>query len=61
MDAGFGDAITQAAVTVEYPTLLDIAARAIRTLLKETLVANKLEATATLGLVNLRLSAYDLA
>ncbi len=55
IDIGFGDAIVPATVSLEYPTLLDLPAPVIRAYSKETVIAEKLEALVTLGLLNSRL------
>ncbi len=61
VDVGFGDAITPAAETVEYPTLLGMEAPKLRAYPKETVVAEKLEAMVKLGLANSRMKDfYDL-
>jgi hypothetical protein len=61
IDVGFGDIVTPAAETVEYPTLLEMAAPRLRAYPKETFVAEKLEAMVKLGLANSRMKDfYDL-
>lgn len=58
VDIGFGDAITPAAVEIDYPTLLDAPAPHLRAY---PVVAEKFEALVTLGMANSRLKDfYDL-
>jgi predicted nucleotidyltransferase component of viral defense system len=62
VDVGFGDAITPDAVEVTYPTLLDMPAPRLRAYPRETVVAEKLEAMAKLGIENSRMKDfYDVA
>ena len=59
VDVGFGDAMTPAALDAEYPALLDGLPRAtLRTYPRATVVAEKLEAIAKLGMLNSRLKDY---
>lgn len=58
IDIGFGDVIVPQPVEVEYPTLLDFPAPILIAHPKETVVAEKLEALATLGLLNSRIKDY---
>lgn len=61
IDVGFGDAVTPAAETIEYPTLLGMEPPRLRAYPKETVVAEKLEAMVQLGLTNTRMKDfYDL-
>jgi len=61
VDIGFGDAITPAAVEIDYPTLLDTPTPRLRAYPVETVVAEKFEALVTLGVANSRLKDfYDL-
>lgn len=61
VDIGFGDAITPAAVEIDYPTLLDAPTPRLRAYPVETVVAEKFEALVTLGVANSRLKDfYDL-
>lgn len=61
LDLGFGDVITPAAVTTDYPVLLDFAAPQILGYPRETVVAEKFEAMTKLGLLNSRMKDfYDL-
>jgi hypothetical protein len=62
LDIGFGDVITPGPTDVEYPTMLDFPAPVLRAYPKETVVAEKLEALTSLGLLNSRVKDYyDLA
>ena len=62
VDVGFGDAITPEAVEEQLPTLLDFPPPRLRVYPRETVVAEKLEAMVTLGLLNSRMKDfYDLA
>jgi predicted nucleotidyltransferase component of viral defense system len=61
IDVGFGDAITPAAQTVVYPTLLEMPAPRLRAYPRETVVAEKLQAMVQLGMSNSRMKDfYDL-
>ena len=61
VDIGFGDAITPAAIEIDYPALLDAPAPHLRAYPVETVVAEKFEAIVTLGVANSRLKDfYDL-
>lgn len=61
VDIGFGDAITPAAMELDYPVLLDAPAPHLRAYPVETVVAEKFEALVTLGVANSRLKDfYDL-
>ena len=58
-DVGFGDAITPASPESDYPTLLpDQAAPHLRVYPRETVVAEKVEAIAKLGMLNTRFKDY---
>lgn len=62
MNVGFGDAITPGTTEVEFPALLDFPAPRLRAYPRETVVAEKLEATVKLGLANSRMKDFhDLA
>lgn len=62
VDVGFGDAITPGAIEIDYPTLLHGPAPHLLAYPPETVVAEKLEAIASLGLANSRMKDfYDLA
>ena len=61
VDCGFGDAITPDPIVTNFPTLLDFPAPRLPTYPKETVVAEKFEAIARLGLANSRMKDfYDL-
>ncbi|MBZ9603337.1 nucleotidyl transferase AbiEii/AbiGii toxin family protein [Phyllobacterium chamaecytisi] len=61
VDIGFGDAITPAAIEIDYPVLLDSPTPKLRAYPVETVVAEKFEALVTLGIANSRLKDfYDL-
>jgi predicted nucleotidyltransferase component of viral defense system len=62
LDIGFGDVITPGPAEIEYPTLLNFPAPVLQAYPRETVVAEKLEALTTLGLLNSRIKDYyDLA
>jgi predicted nucleotidyltransferase component of viral defense system len=62
VDVGFGDAITPEATVVEFPVLLDFPAPRLCAYPRETVVAEKLDATVQLGVANSRMKDfYDLA
>ena len=62
IDIGFGDVMVPGPIEVSYPTLLDFPAPVLRAYSKETVIAEKLEALTTLGLLNSRMKDYyDLA
>jgi predicted nucleotidyltransferase component of viral defense system len=62
IDIGFGDVIVPGPTEIEYPTLLDFPAPVLQTYPRETVIAEKLEALTTLGLLNSRTKDYyDLA
>jgi predicted nucleotidyltransferase component of viral defense system len=58
IDIGFGDAITPAATELAFPALLDTPAPVLRAYPKETVVAEKFQAIAALGLANSRMKDY---
>ena len=58
IDIGFGDVVTPQPTTVEYPTLLDFPSPVLMAYPKETVIAEKLEAMTTLGLLNSRVKDY---
>lgn len=63
IDIGFGDAVTPAALSITYPTLLpDVPAPTLRAYPKATVVAEKLHAVTALGMTNTRMKDFfDLA
>ena len=58
IDVGFGDAITPGPVELRFPTLLDEPVPVLLAYPAETVVAEKLEAIATLGTRNTRMKDY---
>jgi hypothetical protein len=59
IDIGFGDAVTPAAVELDFPVLLaDTPAPRLRAYPKETVVAEKFQAIVALGEVNTRMKDY---
>ena len=58
IDIGFGDAVSPAAQTVEFPTVLDFPKPKLRAYPKETVVAEKFEAMVKLGLTNSRMKDF---
>ena len=61
VDVGFADAITPGPVELDYPTLLGFPPPHLRAYPRETVVAEKLEATVSLGMQNSRMKDfYDL-
>ena len=59
VDIGFGDAVTPAAQSVTYPTLLaDVPAPTLRAYPKATVVAEKLHAVTVLGMGNTRMKDF---
>jgi len=61
IDVGFGDSIVPEPTEIDYPTLLDMPSPHIRAYPPETVVAEKLESTVSLGMLNSRMKDfYDL-
>ena len=59
LDVGYGDAVTPGPEEAIYPTLLDdLPAPRLRVYPRETVVAEKLEAIASLGMTNSRMKDY---
>ncbi len=58
IDVGFGDAVTPAPPAVEYPTLLDFPAPALRAYPRQTVVAEKFQAMVALGMANSRMKDF---
>ncbi|WP_197341380.1 nucleotidyl transferase AbiEii/AbiGii toxin family protein [Ralstonia solanacearum] len=59
VDIGFGDTVTPAPETVDYPTLLDnLPAPRLRAYPKHTVVAEKFHAACLLGMANTRMKDY---
>ena len=61
VDVGFGDAVSPAPETVEYPILLDLPAPCVLAYPREAVVAEKFQAMVSLGIANSRMKDfYDL-
>jgi hypothetical protein len=61
IDIGFGDVVSPEAEEISYPTLLDLPAPRILAYPPETVISEKLQAMATLGMLNSRMKDfYDL-
>lgn len=58
VDIGFGDVVTPAATTADYPTVLDQPAPHIRVYPRETVVAEKFQAMVHLGIANSRMKDF---
>jgi predicted nucleotidyltransferase component of viral defense system len=58
IDIGFGDVIVPEVVLVTYPTLLEFPNPILTAYPKETVIAEKLEALTSLGLLNSRIKDY---
>lgn len=58
VDIGFGDVITPAADSAEYPVLLDHPAPSLRVYPRETVVAEKFQAMVYLGIANSRMKDF---
>jgi hypothetical protein len=58
IDVGFGDAITPAPTTADYPSILGQPRPRIRVYPRETVVAEKFEAMVQLGMTNSRMKDY---
>lgn len=58
IDIGFGDLISPAPQDIEYPTLLDMSSPRIRAYSMESVVAEKVEAMVSLGLLNSRMKDF---
>ncbi len=58
IDVGFGDATAVDPVDVDFPTLLDMPAPKVRAYRMESAIAEKYEATVTLGIANTRMKDY---
>lgn len=58
VDVGFGDALPVPPEEITFPVLLDMPAPKIRAYARETVVAEKLEALAELGMLNSRYKDY---
>jgi len=61
VDIGFGDAVTPASQTIQYPSLLGLPAPTLKAYPMETVIAEKYEAMVSLGIANSRMKDfYDL-
>lgn len=58
IDIGFGDALADATVSLDYPTLLDLPAPNVRAYPPATVIAEKFQAMVALGLINGRMKDY---
>ena len=58
IDIAYGDAITPMIETLEYPTLLEMPVARVRAYPKETVVAEKIEASVHLGMQNSRMKDF---
>lgn len=58
IDIGFGDAVTPEARDIYYPSLLDLPTPSLRAYPPETVVAEKLEAVVSLGMLNSRMKDF---
>jgi predicted nucleotidyltransferase component of viral defense system len=58
VDIGFGDALQIAPEEITFPVLLGMAAPKLRAYRRETVIAEKLEAIAKLGMINTRFKDY---
>jgi hypothetical protein len=58
VDIGFGDAVTPPAQVAPFPTLLDMPAPVLRMYARETVVAEKFQILAQLGIANSRMKDY---
>lgn len=58
VDIGFGDVVTPAAVSADYPTVLDQPAPHVRVYPRETVVAEKFQAMVHLGIANSRMKDF---
>ncbi len=58
VDIGFGDAVTPAPESIAYPTLLGLPAPRLRAYPKVSMVAEKFQAMASLGILNSRMKDF---
>lgn len=58
VDIGFGDIVTPAADSADYPTLLDYPAPHLRVYPRETVIAEKFQAMVHLGIANSRMKDF---
>lgn len=58
IDVGFGDAVVPPAQEISYPTLLEFPAPRIKAYTRETVIAEKFHAMASLGIANSRMKDF---
>lgn len=58
IDVGFSDVLVPPAITVDYPTLLEMPEPHLRAYTRETLIAEKLQAMVFLGSINSRMKDF---
>lgn len=58
IDIGFGDLVSPAPLEVDYPTLLEMPAPRIRSYSMESVIAEKIEAMVSLGMLNSRMKDF---
>jgi hypothetical protein len=58
VDVGFGDAITPAPIEIDYPTILGFEAPHLSVYPRETVIAEKYQAMAMLGIANSRMKDF---
>jgi len=58
VDIGFGDVVIPAVESIDYPTLLDFPCPRITAYPRETVIAEKLQAIVSLGMVNSRMKDF---
>ncbi len=58
LDVGFGDSIMPSAITLTYPVLLEMPAPTLRGYSRESMIAEKLQAIAQLGMLNSRMKDF---
>lgn len=58
IDIGFGDFVSPAPIDIDYPTLLEMPVPRIRAYSMESVVAEKIEAMVSLGLLNSRMKDF---
>lgn len=58
VDIGFGDAVSPGVIDILYPSVLDLEQPSLRAYPPETVVAEKLEAVVSLGMINSRMKDF---
>lgn len=58
IDIGFGDAVTPDAADIDFPSMLDFPLASLRAYPPETVVAEKLQAVVSLGMLNTRMKDF---